>query len=183
MPDPRDARESVREYDGANANGQPIRVTLLPTGPAPKPRNPFDTAERPSRSLFDRIEKRSRSESPQSRGNRRSDVRRAPPENIDRYIPGERNNSRRRSPAPSRRGNDGRRGGRRPGERQRRSPGAGGDSEGHKMSQGRPKKTQEELDAEMDDYWGTKDTNGPAVASGRESGLTAPFDGDVDMIE
>jgi THO complex subunit 4 len=42
---------------------------------------------------------------------------------------------------------------------------------------GRPKKTQEELDAEMEDYWGAKE-NG----NGAEGVATAAQD-DVDMIE
>jgi THO complex subunit 4 len=193
MPDARDARGAVREYDGANANGQPIRLTLLPTAAAVAPvRNPFDTAERPTRSLFDRIERpsttRARSESPdRSRrriDSRRSDVSKPAPENIDRYIPGgarsdSRNDSRRRSP---RRG-EGRRGdraGRRPGERRRRSPAK--DEEGHVIVQGRPRKTQEELDAEMADYWNKQEAeNGNGAAP--NNGAPAATDGDIDMIE
>ncbi|TID23374.1 Carboxypeptidase Y A [Venturia nashicola] len=193
MPDSRDARAAVREYDGANANGQPIRVTLMqPATAAPSARNPFDTAERPTRSLFDRIERpsgtRARSESPdRSRrrvDNRRSDVSKPAPENIDRYVPGGgrselHNDSRRRSP---RRG-EGRRGdraGRRPGERRRRSPAK--DEAGHVIVQGRPRKTQEELDAEMADYWNKQEAeNGNGAPS--NGGLTIEADGDVDMIE
>jgi len=203
MPELRDARVAVREYDGANANGQPIRLTLLPTPSSAsasatssaKPRNPFDTAERPGRSLFDRIEKptgRSRSESPNRRA-RRSDVSKPAPEHIDRYIPGERNDHRRRSPVPPRRG-DGRRGGggggpRRPGERRRRSPGR--DADGHPIVQGRPRKTQEELDAEMADYWGKDDAkeNGSAETGAAHENpsqaatTVAAADDDIDMIE
>jgi THO complex subunit 4 len=192
MPDSRDARAAVREYDGANANGQPIRLTLVqPPAAAPPARNPFDTAERPTRSLFDRIERpstnRARSESPdRSRrrvDSRRSDVSKPAPENIDRYVPGggsdSRNDSRRRSP---RRG-EGRRGdraGRRPGERRRRSPAK--DEEGHVIVQGRPRKTQEELDAEMADYWNKQEAeNGNDAAP--SNGAPAHTDGDVDMIE
>lgn len=193
MPDPRDARAAVREYDGANANGQPIRLSLLqPPAPAAPARNPFDTAERPTRSLFDRIERpstaRARSESPdRSRrrvDSRRSDVSKPAPENIDRYVPGggrsdSRNDSRRRSP---RRG-EGRRGdraGRRPGERRRRSPAK--DEEGHVIIQGRPRKTQEELDAEMADYWNKQEAeNGNASTPG--NGAPAATDDDIDMIE
>jgi THO complex subunit 4 len=201
MPDPRDARAAVREYDGANANGQPIRLTLLPTAAAAAPaRNPFDTAERPTRSLFDRIERpsatRARSESPDRNrrraDNRRSDVSKPAPENIDRYVPGgarsdsrndsrhdSRNDSRRRSP---RRG-EGRRGdraGRRPGERRRRSPPK--DEDGHVIVQGRPRKTQEELDAEMADYWNKHEAeNGNDAATSNTAPAAA--DGDIDMIE
>jgi THO complex subunit 4 len=42
---------------------------------------------------------------------------------------------------------------------------------------GRPKKTQEELDAEMEDYWGAKE-NG----NGNEAAATEAQD-DIDMIE
>lgn len=180
MPDSRDARDALRDFDGANANGQPIRVTMVNTAPANRPRNPFDTAERPGRSLFDRVEKRSRSESPQVRP-RRGDRDRA--DNIDRYVPGERSGSQRRSPLPGRRGrgNDGRRGSRRPGERQGRSQ---TDGEGHKMVQGRPRKTAEELDQEMADYFngggGKEETTS---ASNPAPAAVAPADGDVDMIE
>ncbi|MCJ1404384.1 hypothetical protein MMC11_007609, partial [Xylographa trunciseda] len=46
------ARTAIREFDGANANGQPIRLSLLPSGPSGGPqgtrdgavRNPFDYA-------------------------------------------------------------------------------------------------------------------------------------------
>ena len=48
------------------------------------------------------------------------------------------------------------------------------------MVGGRPRKTQEELDREMDDYWGKreKETNGKV---GQEVGVLAGDDGDVDM--
>lgn len=176
MPDPRDARDAVRDFDGANANGQPIRVSLVASAPANRPRNPFDNAERPSRSLFDRVEKRSRSESPQMRHRRgdRDERSGRGGNNIDSYVPGGRSGSQRRSPPQGRRGggNDGRRGSRRPGERQPRRPNT--DADGHKIIQGRPRKTQEELDAEMEDYFGkNKNEAAPATAA----------DGDVDMIE
>lgn len=50
------------------------------------------------------------------------------------------------------------------------------------MVQGRPRKTQEELDAEMADYWGkgsgvANATNGTAEAS------AAVANDDIDMIE
>jgi THO complex subunit 4 len=188
--DLRDARDAIRDYDGANANGQPIRLTMVPIAPPTKPRNPFDTAERPSRSLFERIESpandgRSRSDSPR-RNARRSNVERPPPDGIDRYIPGERNDSRRHSPLPrrgeGRRGNSDR-GARRPGERRRRSPGK--ETDGHPLVGGRPRKTQEELDAEMEDYWGAKEE--AAKQNGTKSAApdtaSASVEDDVDMIE
>jgi THO complex subunit 4 len=169
---------------------------MVPLPSAAKSRNPFDTAERPSRSLFDRIESpadvgRSRSDSPR-RNARRSDVRKPAPEGIDRYIPGEGGgDSRRRSPMP-RRGDGGRRGGDR-GDRGARRPGerrAAKDSEGHPTVQGRPRKTQEELDAEMEDYFGSKDDankqNG-AKADTQEGAGTATAaatnDDDIDMVQ
>lgn len=224
-----DARTAIREFDGANAKGQPIRLTLLPIGPAasrarPVGRrdNPFDHVENP-RTLFDRIEPpmgrrggRDRSASPDDydsydeadsrrRGprrlsapmtrDRRSDVTKPPPENIDRYVPGQssgRNSSRR---------GDGRESGRRPGERRERG---GGSDRGRgardrseradnsaRMVNGRPRKTQEELDAEMDDYWGKAKTTSAdaATAAGKDTVSSAVpntatgADGDIDMIE
>lgn len=49
---------------------------------------------------------------------------------------------------------------------------------------GRPKKTQEELDAEMEDYWGGKDKEGEnGATNGAAAAETAPAGDDVDMIE
>lgn len=173
-----DARTAVREFDGANARGQPIRLTILPLGPKPRRDNPFDRAENP-KSIFDRIETpavrgRGRSESPidddrydsrnssrraprGGRPDRRSDTTRPAPESIDRYVPGE-----------------GRRGGRRPGEKRERPP-----REGGPRSAARPRKTAEELDAEMDDYFaGTKDQNGSAA----NNNGAVTNDDDIDMV-
>lgn len=176
-----DARTAVREFDGANAKGQPIRLTILPLGPKPRRDNPFDRVENP-RSLFDRIEApgrgRRRSESPvgetrhDSRDNsrrrpkeaprdRRSDTTKPAPENIDRYVPGE-----------------ARRGGRRPGERRERPARETAPT----RSGARPKKTAEELDAEMDDYFaGVKDQNGGSAAHSNGAGGEGHED-DIDMI-
>ena len=188
------ANQAVREFDGANAAGQPIRLTLLPTGPGTdyrpngatsNSRNPFDTVTRQGRSLFERIDNpdsrrrggRSRSRSPSAP--RRANVLKPPPEGVDRYVPYERHHRRRSSTrSPPRR---------------RRSPlrrGRGGprrDGEGDTLVGGRPKKTQEELDKEMEEYWGSKEvSNGPSAgnvnkveqADGRNTGQ----DEDVDMI-
>jgi hypothetical protein len=111
------ARTAIREYDGANANGQPIHLTLLPSPPPPPPpppfsapsttraRNPFDTVQPPSRSLFDRITGRPspppdsggasarsdryryRSSSPDHRARTGDHWLKLPPDNIDRYVP------------------------------------------------------------------------------------------------
>lgn len=199
-----DARQAIREFDGANAKGQPIRLTLLPPGGGrggPK-------AEK-SKSLFDRIERpRDRTErslSPEDDGNtggrrrrggrgragaaRRSDTTKPAPENIDRYVPGQRQRS------PVRRGT-----GRRPGERrdEKRKTANGGAGGGP-----RPRKTQEELDQEMDDYWGHTNTATTTADGAEEKIITAPAtattdapagdalpaagttanDDDIDMIE
>ena len=163
-----DARLAIREFDGANANGQPIRLTLLPTAPSievrgrgggASTRNPFDTVERPSRSLFDRIEDPKRGRDSRTRGGRsrsrspgrprRSDTSKPAPEGVDRYVPPPNGKSRARSRSPRRR--DG-------GERAR---GRGG----REALNGRPKKTQEELDQEMEDYWGPAGRNEGAGAN------------------
>ncbi len=204
-----DAKSAIREFDGANAKGQPIRLQLIPL---PRRENPFDRVENP-RSLFDRIEApvgrdrdRRRSESPRSdvdedrdrgyrRGtrrppavaprdrdiarDRRSDVTKPPPENIDRYVPGQ-GGPRGGSRSSSHRGGAV---GRRPGERRERT--ARKDDAGHPLVGGRPRKTQEELDAEMEDYWGstagngTVDTKADAAAA---AGMQRAED-DIDMIE
>ncbi|KAI9745451.1 MAG: hypothetical protein M1818_000985 [Claussenomyces sp. TS43310] len=171
---------AIREFDGANANGQPIRLSLLPGGPS-RSRNPFDSAVRPARPLSERITApggRSRSRSPV----RHTDVSGPPPDGVDRYVPGQ-GGRYSRSPLPSRR-----REGRRPGarrERGERGGGAAGREGGREAgrSGARPKKTQEELDAEMEDYWG----NG---AAGKENGATVEPEpappaagGDVEMAE
>ncbi|KAL3588720.1 hypothetical protein FPOAC2_10879 [Fusarium poae] len=143
-----DAEEAVKQFDGANANGQPIQLTLLPN------RNPFDTAVMPGRSLAERISSPGdrRSHSP----HRRRDDDDAARRGIDRYVPGQ---GSRRSPMPRGRGQgqvQGRgQGGRRPGARRDGREG-GRDQEGGRggRSNRASKKTQEELDAEMADYFG-----------------------------
>ncbi|RFU26723.1 hypothetical protein B7463_g9610, partial [Scytalidium lignicola] len=164
-----DARRAIREFDGANAKGQPIRLISVPAGPAGGRRNPFDTAVVPGRSLADRITVapgvRSRSRSPV----RHSDVSGPPPSNVDRYVPGRRDS---RSPRPHRRE------GRRPGARRERGGRGGGD---RLARDGRPKKTQEELDAEMEDYWGGKGKENGEEAAPAAAATTAVED--IDMIE
>ncbi|KAK3941574.1 hypothetical protein QBC46DRAFT_382536 [Diplogelasinospora grovesii] len=178
-----DATRAIREYDGANAAGQPIRITLMPSGPK---RNPFDTAVMPGRPLAERITMpagRSRSLSPRRDSRNRDSGR----DRGDTYRPDGRGGkgSRSRSPLPNRR-RDG--GGRRPGGRRERGGGRGGGSErGERPARdGRPKKTQEELDAEMADYFGggggrSEQQNGAPAAS--NANAPPPGDDDVDMIE
>ncbi|KAH7162727.1 hypothetical protein B0J13DRAFT_17988 [Dactylonectria estremocensis] len=177
-----DAEEAVKQFDGANANGQPIRLTLLPT------RNPFDTAVMPGRPLAERISTpgdRARSLSP----HRRFDDEDASRKGIDRYVPGQ--GSRSRSPMPRRQ-----RGGRRPGARRdnrdnrdnrdgrdNREGGRDHDSGRGGRNNPRGKKTQEELDAEMEDYFGGS-LAAPEVSSTAAAPAQAqvPVD-DIDMIE
>lgn len=155
----------------------------IPSGPSSRPaRNAFDYVNPAPRSLADRITERSgraRSMSPI----RHSDVSGPIPANVDRYVPGQ--HTRSRSPMPRRRE------GRPPGARRERGErgdrrGRGGRGEGRGgrggdrlAKDGRPKKTQEELDAEMEDYWGAKesgaDSAAPAVATAEED--------DIAMIE
>ncbi|OJJ95327.1 hypothetical protein ASPACDRAFT_82172 [Aspergillus aculeatus ATCC 16872] len=206
-----DARTAISEFDGANAKGQPIRLTLIGSGGSGgrRDRNPFDNVERPKGSLFDRVERprdrNARSLSPGSRsgspdgnsrrrrgrrgaggagggGYRRSDVTKPPPEHIDRYVPGQRSPARR--PANGGGGGGGRR---QQGERDTRG------GEGRRTANGRPRKTQEELDAEMDDYWGGAANAGAGAADNltvpdepqqiAPASAAAAGDDDIDMIE
>ena len=156
------ARSAIREFDGANANGQPIRLSLLPSGPSGGSkgtrdgtvRNPFDYAVKPGRSLFDRIEEprggrpreRERSRSPGAP--RRSDTRKAPPDGIDRYVPGGDGERLSRSRSPIRR--RGRSGQRDTRNGEGRSRGRGGRGDGRRSTvNGKPRMTQEELDRDM----------------------------------
>ncbi|KAI8630431.1 hypothetical protein F5Y19DRAFT_46507 [Xylariaceae sp. FL1651] len=153
-----DASDAIREFNGANAKGQPIRMSIVSSAPR---RNPFDTAQIPGRSLADRIT-RPRSRSPNDRS-------------IDRYVPESGNRS--HSPRPRRRG-------RRVGARRENGGENGGRSNGR---DGRPKKTQEELDAEMADYF--EKTGGNAEASAVPAGganasqVGGQATDDIDMIE
>jgi THO complex subunit 4 len=148
----------------------------VPSGPSHgSRRNPFDSAVAPGRSLADRITvpaNRSRSDSPI----RHSDVSGPPPTHVDRYVPGR--GSRSRSPQRPRRD------GRRPGARRERGDRRGGGRGGSERiaKDGRPKKTQEELDAEMEDYWGAKE-NGNAHTAANTAPAAAPVEEDIDMIE
>ncbi|EGD93204.1 RNA binding domain-containing protein [Trichophyton tonsurans CBS 112818] len=189
-----DAETAIHEFDGANAKGQPIRLTLVPSS-APRRRNPFDSAEMPKGSLFDRAERPrgrdSRSLSPDAaeasggRRGRRNNTNLAPPDNIDRYVPGQR--------SPIRKHDSGRNRGRRGGGGGRDSREATGS---RNRGPGRTKKTQEELDQEMEDYWGkaNADTAGGATnntaenqpAAAQPAAQPAPAAGgeeDIDMIE
>ncbi|KAF2967199.1 hypothetical protein GQX73_g6380 [Xylaria multiplex] len=156
-----DALDAIREFNGANAKGQPIRMSIMSSAPR---RNPFDTASMPSRPLAERIT-RPRSMSPDDRV-------------IDRYVPD--GGRRSHSPRPRRRG-------RRAGTRRDN----GGENTGRPAGRdGRPKKTQEELDAEMEDYFEKTSGNASGAAAttttttGVDDGQTkAQATDDIDMIE
>ncbi|USW52039.1 Putative RNA recognition motif domain, nucleotide-binding alpha-beta plait domain superfamily [Septoria linicola] len=182
--DERDARDAFDKFDGCPANGQAIRLTIVPNGPAergPPPRALADRVERPPRSIFDRIEGGRREDSRD--GGRRRRVRSDSPRRqaVDSYPPRSRSPVRRRGTPRGGRGE-----GRRPGERREERGGRPArkprtDEEGRSLVGGRPRKTAEELDAEMNDYWGSKgdapaaESNGNGAANG-ENGA-----GDIDM--
>lgn len=188
-----DAELAIKDFDGANARGkphaatttaqyvntsqgQPIRLSILPT------RNPFDTAVMPGRPLSERIS------APGGRYTEDDAARRG----IDRYIPGGRDRSRSPGNGPRRRG------GRRPGARREGGADSGRDGkdgkEGGRGGRGNPrhKKTQDELDADMADYFTKNADDAPAEAANggaADAGAKAEGDapargpGDVDMIE
>ena len=163
----------------------------IPSGPANRPaRNAFDYVTPAPRSLADRITERSgrtRSMSPI----RHSDVSGPIPANVDRYVPGQ--HTRSRSPMPRRRegrppggrrerGERGERGDRR--GRGGRGEGRGGGRGGDRVARdGRPKKTQEELDAEMEDYWGAKESGTDSAAPAATTAATTAGEDDIAMIE
>lgn len=164
-------------------------MAIVPAG-GRRERNPFDSVEGAKGSLFDRVERpHERSLSPASdseprrrggggrrgaRGDRRSDVSKPPPAHIDRYVPGQ-STAPPAPPAP--------RGGRNGRERERAD---------RMTVNGRPRKTQNELDQEMEDYWGT--ANAGAGSADNETvpnepqqiapaSTAAAGDDDIDMIE
>ncbi|KAF3129199.1 hypothetical protein TWF703_009043 [Orbilia oligospora] len=169
---------AVDQFDGANAKGQPIRVRLAsqhergPGGPGGRRGGHGGGMQGggEGRSLFERVSGTQDAETDDNSGRSSTQRRGGPPRNvqemrqnakelgIDRYIPGERGGSRDRR-QPPRRGGMG-------GERERRRDGGGrggrggGDRGGERAGEraggmNRPKKTAEELDAEMNDYWGS----------------------------
>ncbi|KAF3164548.1 hypothetical protein TWF788_001149 [Orbilia oligospora] len=174
---------AVDQFDGANAKGQPIRVRLAsqhergPGGPGGR-RGGHGGGGRgggvqgggEGRSLFERVSGTQDAEMDDNSGRSSTQRRGGPPRNvqemrqnakelgIDRYIPGERNGSRDRRQPPRRGGMGGERERRRDGDgRGGRGGGDRGGDRGGERTGGmnRPKKTAEELDAEMNDYWGS----------------------------
>lgn len=169
-----DAVAAIRDYDGATAKGQLITVSLV--GPPP------------TRSLFERIASPAAADdAPIARDSRRDPTRKPTPPGIDRYVPperrrerergggggGERTQSGPRSAVP--RDRERPRGGRGRAEK-------GGRGEKSSGSNIRPKKTVEELDAEMNDYFGganQEEGAAPAAAAVEEK---AAVDDDGDLI-
>jgi len=179
-----DAQRAIEEYDGANANGQPIRISLVPrTGTA--------SVAQP-RSLFERIKPPGNDGSRRARsadGRVRDPTRRPTPPGIDRYVPPERRRERERSErtttGPRSAGGLRDRGGRGRGGGGGRRDDSGTQSGGGGSA--RSRKTVEELDAEMNDYFGAAEevgeTNGAAAGTGVVSAFAAPpVDEDADMI-
>lgn len=56
----------------------------------------------------------------------------------------------------------------------------GAGERGQRLVNGRPRKTQEELDREMEDYWGAKGEENGGV--GKEEAAAVEGDEDIDMI-
>ena len=147
-----DARSAINDFDGQLGHGQVIHVSLVPPPPTRRPRSLFDRIERPSspRDLSARARPRLVSD-------------RRPMIEVDRYIPSETRGPRAGTPNRVGRRNENRTrvvGARREGPGRR---GPRKDEQGHDVVGGRPRKTMEELDAEMADYWG-EDTNGGSEA-------------------
>lgn len=148
-----DASRAIREFDGANAKGQPITLTLVGRGgDAPVRAARRDRSRSPGkggRSLFERIT------SPETeRDPRRDPTRKPTPPGIDRYVPPDR---RREREGGERERNERRPAGGRRGQRNGGEGGRRGERGGERKPRGgnpRPKKTVEELDAEMNDYFG-----------------------------
>ncbi|KAJ5966401.1 hypothetical protein N7481_013115 [Penicillium waksmanii] len=193
----KDAHTSIQEFDGANAKGQPIRLSLIPGrrggdrgGDRSGGSSLFDRVERPARNARS-LSPTSDNEGDRSRRRRggpararRSDVTGPAPDGIDRYVPGQRSSNQR---------GEARRGGR---DNKPRNAENGG-----RRSNARPRKTQEELDQEMEDYWGGNgnDASAETAAAQPEQAVaqsapaeTAPApaaaapahaDDDIDMIE
>ncbi|KAI1002447.1 hypothetical protein K3495_g5755 [Podosphaera aphanis] len=168
------AKKAIREFDGANAKGQPIHLISIPSGPSGTRRN---TTNAPRGSLFDRVTL------PPKQAHQSSESRNSSygisGSNIDRYTPGRERYS--RSPRPRRRD------GRRPGLRRVRGDRSGGGGPGGDRQPrfARPRKTQEELDAEMEDYWIGKnvDSNEAPAPTTAPPAVSTEISMDDQMIE
>ncbi|KIH91787.1 RNA-binding protein [Sporothrix brasiliensis 5110] len=202
-----DARAALREYDGANAKGQPIRLAIVPAGGRRGHNgNVAVGSGRPLAERISRPRKRGGDDGDDQdgqddeEGDGRTSLSVAARRGIDRYVPGSDSTaggggsgrlSRSRSPPPRRRD-----GGRRPGERRGGRNGNGRSDNNNNNNNNnqnggggggnrRPRKTQEELDAEMADYF-VEGSNGAATATAApavEAAAAAHDDGDdTDMI-
>jgi THO complex subunit 4 len=153
--------------------GQQIRLAIVADETRRSTRNPFDTAVMPGRPLAERVTMpRGRSDSRSASPSKRYEED-AARKGIDRYVPSSTTRSRSQSPPPRRRG------GRRPGARREQVPRDGNGGRGGSARagrDGRPKKTQEELDAEMASYFG-------GAEAGAANGDGEAAADDVDMIE
>ncbi|CAZ79502.1 unnamed protein product [Tuber melanosporum] len=176
-----DAKRAIAEFDGANANGQPIHLTLVHHHHQNEGKSLFDRIRAPDPSAplstgaasSARDRARRYTDSPE-RDSRRDPTRRPTPPNIDRYVPPERRRERPRSSEPTVGGSSARRrgaysgsggggGGRedRPYNNSRRygnghAPGPGRLGAGGGVGGGagnRARKTVEELDEEMNNYF------------------------------
>jgi THO complex subunit 4 len=162
-----DAAAAIRDYDGATAKGQLITVTLV--GPPP------------TRSLFERI----KSPADTDDEPRRDPTRKPTPPGIDRYVPPERRRERERGERSEGRTQSGPRPAAAPRERGRGGKGRGergvrGEKGGSGSGSARPKKTVEELDAEMNDYFGgNQEETAPVATTVVEE---KKFDDDGDLI-
>lgn len=157
--DRRDAENAVRNANGALALGQVMTVSMITPGNVPNDRS--DPGERSRRSLFDRItrdEPDSGADRPRGSGPSLTDrVDRDRPirTNVDSYRPGRDD----RSPIRRGRGAPLSRAARRPGEA--RAP----------RRNERPRKTKEDLDQEMEDYFGQgPDAQGSGDATAANGG-------------
>ncbi len=159
-----DARAAVREFDGAKAKGQVIRLAIVGGGRGGGRSQPGTLGA--GRPLAERITRPRGEDGGEDEDGDEDDSRTslaaAARHNIDRYVPGAGSNGggsrshshSRSSPRPGRR----REGGRRPGERRggdgnNSSSSNNNNNGGTNGSNRRPRKTQEELDAEMADYF------------------------------
>lgn len=166
------AERAVREANGALAHGKTMCVSIVQPGASAPTTDRFNPRNQPRRSLLDRITRdepagrlHSRSSEPILGG--RADRNDGSQRNVDSYRPGREDD---RSPVRPRRGGGAR--------RSRR----GADRRGGMGRDGRPRKTKEELDQEMTDYFGLQETE--TFNDGGENGFDDDVNaGDADGME
>ncbi|RPB05256.1 RNA-binding domain-containing protein [Choiromyces venosus 120613-1] len=104
-----DAKRAIAEFDGANANGQPIRLTLVNRHHQNEGKSLFDRIRAPDSSSPSAALSNNNVSAPRTRrftdsperDSRRDPTRRPTPPNIDRYVPPERRRERPRSSEPA----------------------------------------------------------------------------------